>query len=162
MVADDLPTKMLGPAKQIRALRHRLRADLMPRYKRQDPLYEQESDRWVADLRKAYDQVIEDTVLNGTVRRFSAHVRVRQLHGVKWTPDAARRIDKAMKKAAPKAHHEALALHPHAHAPEALAAMLKELSSLYEEMGAHKSPAPTAVPEPADEQLVIRAAQPHS
>lgn len=162
MVADDLPMKMLGTAKQLRALRHRLRSELVPKHKHQDPLYEQEADHWVADLRKAYDQIIEDTVLNGTVRRFSAHVRVRQLHGVKWTPEIAERIDKAMRKASPKAHHEPLALHPGPLTPAQLTAMLEELSSLYEEMGEKIETPITAVPEPADSEPVVRAAQPQS
>jgi ABC-type uncharacterized transport system ATPase subunit len=160
MVADDLPMKMLGSAKHLRALRHRLRSELVPKHKRQDPLYEQEADRWVADLRKAYDQVIEDTLLNGTVRRFSAHVRVRQLHGVKWTPEIAERIDKAMRKASPKAHHEPLALHPGPLTPARLTAMLDELSSLYEEMGGKIKTPIAAVPEPVDSETVVRAAQP--
>lgn len=78
MVADGLPTKMLGTSKRLTALRHRLRSELIPRYRRQDPSYEQEADRWVTDLRKAYDQMIEDTVLNDTVRRFSGHVQVQR------------------------------------------------------------------------------------
>ncbi len=135
----------------------------MPKHKRQDPLYEQEADRWVADLRKAYDQVIENTVLNGTVRRFSTHVRVRQLHGVKWTPQIAKRIDNAMRKASPKAHHEPLALHPGPHAPAQLTAMLDELSSLYEEMGGKIETPIEAVPEPAEAaEPVVRAARPQS
>ncbi len=142
MVVGDLPTKMLGTAKQIRALRHRLRFEVARKHEQQDPLYEQEANRWVSDLRKAYDQIIEDTVLNGTVRRFSAHVRVRQLHGVKWTPEIAKRIDAGMRKASPKAHHEPLELHPGPYSPEQLNAMLDELSSLYEEMGG-KGASPT-------------------
>jgi hypothetical protein len=162
MVADDLPMKMLGTAKQLRALRHRLRSELAPKHKHQDPLYEQEADHWVADLRKAYDQIIEDTVLNGTVRRFSAHVRVRQLHGVKWTPEIAQRIDKAMHKASPKAHHEPLVLHPGPHTPTQLTSMLDELSSLYEEMGGKAETPIEAVPEPVGTEPLERAAQSQS
>jgi len=138
-------------------LRHRLRFELLPKHKHQDPAYEQESDRWVADLRKAYDQIIEDTVLNGTVRRFNAHVRVRQLHGVKWTPDIAKRIDAGLREASPKAHHEALALHPGAHSPKELEAMLDKLDSLYQEMGGTPDIPPLEVPEEAEP--VIRAVQ---
>lgn len=160
MVAGDLPPKMLGTAKQLRALRHRLRWELTPKHKHQDPLYEQEADRWVADLRKAYDQVIEDTVLNGTVRRFSSHVRVRRLHGVKWTPAIAQRIDKAMRKASPKAHHEPLVMHPGPHTPIQLTAMLDEFSSLYEEMGGKAEAPIEAAPEPGEPEPVVRVAQP--
>lgn len=162
IVADELPTKMLAPAKRLRALRHRLRSGLLPKHKRQDPLYEQEADRWVADLRKAYDQLIEDKVLNGTVRRFSSHVRVRQLHDVKWTPEIAERIDKAMRKASPKAHHEPMTLHPGPHTPTQLTAMLDELSALYEEMGGKIEAPVEVVPEPADAEPIVRAAQPQS
>jgi ABC-type uncharacterized transport system ATPase subunit len=161
MVDPELPTTMLGTAKRLRALGHRLRWDLVPKHKKQDPIYEQEADRWVADLRKAYDQIIEDTVLNGTVRRFSAHVRVRQLHGVRWTPEIAMRVDKAMKKASPKAHHEPLALHPHPFTPTELTTMLNELSLLYEDMGGGKASSKVATAtEVAHAQLVIGAAPP--
>ena len=120
---------MLGPAKQINQLTHRLKHVLRPKHQHGDPLYEQEADRWVLDLRKAYDHVIESTMLNGAVRRFSTHVRVRNLHEIQWTPDRAKRIDAAMKRASPKAHHEALALQPAPHKPDELQAMLDELNS---------------------------------
>ena len=158
MVSGELPTKMLGTGKQLTNLRHRLRFELRPRHKCQDPAYEEDADRWVNDLRKAYDQIIEDTVLNDVVRRFHAHVQVRKLHGVKWTPQIAKRIDAAMRKASPKSHHEALALHPAAHTPDELQEMLDELAALYAEMGG--AAAPIEIPEagPAAEP-VIRAAQ---
>ncbi len=160
MVADGLPAKMRATSKQIKALRHQLRSKLLPMHKGQDPLYEQEADRWVADLRKAYDQLIEDTVLAGTVRRFSAHVRVRQLHEVKWTPPVAKRIDDAMRKASPKSHHEPLELHPAAHTPQHLTAMVDELEALYKEMGGKPEPVLRAVTEPADTGPIVRVAQP--
>jgi energy-coupling factor transporter ATP-binding protein EcfA2 len=160
MVTEELPIKMLGTAKQLRALRHRLKSELAPRYRREDPLFEQEADRWVADLRKAYDQVIEDTVLNGTVRRFSSHVRVRQLYGIKWTPQIAERIDKAMHKASPKAHHEALALHPGAHTPTQLTAMLEELAAIYESMGGKIESSAEGGPPSADTEPIMRVVQP--
>lgn len=160
MVSGELPPKMLGTGKQITSLRHRLRFDLRPLHKRQDPTYEQEADRWVSDLRKAYDQIIEDTVLNDVVRRFNAHVQVRRLHGIKWTPEIAKRIDVAMRKASPKSHHEAVALHPAAHTPDELETMLTELAGLYDELRGIAAASPVAVPEPtAGERPVIRAAQ---
>jgi energy-coupling factor transporter ATP-binding protein EcfA2 len=158
IVTGELPTKMLGTAKQIRALQHRLKSELIPRHKRQEPSYEQEADRWVNDLRKAYDQVIEDTVLNGTVRRFSSHVRVQKLHDVKWTPQIALRIDREMRKASPKAHHEPLALHPAPHTPQQLAAMLDELRSLYEEMSPNGDQSTAVEAAIADAEPVVRAA----
>lgn len=162
MVADELPSKMLGTAKQLRTLRHRLRFELKPLHKSQNPAFEQEADRWVGDLRKAYEQVIVDTMLNGSVRRFNTHVRVRQLHGIKWTPDRATRIDQGMKEASPKAHSEPLELHPAPHPPAELTAMLDKLFALYEEMGGTIETPIVAVPEPADEHPVVRAAQPQS
>ncbi len=157
-MAPIFPLLLLGTGKQLTNLRHRLRFELRPRHKRQDPVYEQEADRWVNDLRKAYDQVIEDTVLNDVVRRFHAHVQVRKLHGVKWTPTIANRIDAAMRKASPKSHHEALALHPAAHTHDELQAMLDELTALYEEM--RGAPAPIEIPEASTAaEPVIRAAQ---
>lgn len=162
MVADEeLPSKMLGTAKQLRTLRHRLRFKLTPLHKSQNPAFEQEADRWVADLRKAYEQVIVDTMLNGTVRPFNPHLRVRQLHGIQWTPDRAAKVDQGMKKASPKAHREPLELHPAPHTPSELTAMLDDLLSLHEEMGGKAETPIVALPGPADEQPVVRAAQPH-
>jgi hypothetical protein len=160
MVSDELPLKMLAPAKQLHDLAHRLRFELRPTHARQDPAYEQEADRWVMDLRKTYDHVIEATMLNGSVRRFHAHVRVRQLHGIKWTPDRAQRIDTAMSKASPKAHHEALALHPTPHTPDELQAMLDELTALYDEMRADR-PAQQAPSRavPPEAEPVVRVVQ---
>lgn len=158
MVSGELPSRLLGTGKQIKQLRHRLRFALRPLHERQDPAYEREADRWVNDLRKAYDQVIEDTVLNDVVRRFNAHVQVRRLHDIKWTPQIAKRIDAAVRKASPKAHHEAVAVHPAPHTPDELDAMLGELEALYEEMRSNKSGVIIQVPEPVtDEHPVIRA-----
>ena len=158
MVSGELPSKMLGTGKQITSLRHRLRFELRPLHKRQDPTYEQEADRWVNDLRKAYDQIIEDTVLNDVVRRFNAHVQVRRLHGIRWTSEIAKRIDAAMRKASPKAHNEALALHPAPHTPDELDMMLTDLTALHDEL--HGKPAAIELPqEPAGTEPVVRAAQ---
>lgn len=160
MVAEELPLKLLGTNKQLKQLRRRLRFELRPKHTHQDPAYEQEADRWVIDLRKAYDQIIQDTVLNDVVRRFHAHVQVRRLHGVKWTVEIAERIDAAVRKTSPKAHHEALALHPAPHTPEELEAMLDELAALHTEMGGKPDAAPVQLPDgTAETGPVIRAVQ---
>jgi ABC-type uncharacterized transport system ATPase subunit len=80
VVSDDLPTKAMSPSKRGNNLRHRLKTVLLgPLHHREDPTYEREADAWTTDLRKAYDHLIEDYVLAGTVRRWHAQVRVRQL-----------------------------------------------------------------------------------
>ena len=81
VVSDGLPHKMLGPAKQMDQLTHRLRFELRPKHEHGDPSYEQEADRWVLDLRKAYDHVIESTMLNGVVRRFNTRARPKPPRG---------------------------------------------------------------------------------
>ncbi len=160
MVAEELPLKMLGTSKQLKQLRRRLRFELRPKHKHRDPAYEREADRWVIDLRKAYDQIIQETVLNDVVRRFHAHVQVRRLHGVKWTVEIAKRIDAAMRKTSPKAHHEVLALHPTPHTPDELEAMLDELTALHTEMGGTPDAAPVQVPDGGAETApVIHAVQ---
>ena len=158
MVADELPIKMLGTGRRLRALRHRLRFELEPLHNRQDPSYEQEADCWLADVRKAYDQLIEDTVFNGVVRRFNAFVRVRKLRGVKWSTDVVGRIEKGMQKTSPKAHHEALELHPGPRTPPQLAVLLDELSSLYDELSGGTKDQPVMPPEVAGQEPIVRAA----
>ncbi len=134
VVSEELPLELRGTSKRLTMLRYRLRSEVVPLHKRQDPAYAREADLWVLDLRKAYDQLIEDTVLASTVRRFSSHVQVRKLHQVKWTKEIAERIGAAMRKSSPKAHNEPLALHPAPLSPTQLTAMLDELRSLYKEM----------------------------
>jgi hypothetical protein len=107
IVREGLPTKLMSPAHRRKELRRRLRFELTPRFKGKKPEYERDADLWVADLRKAYDQLIEDYVLAGTVRRYSQHVRVRHLFMITWTRVIAERIEAAMKQASPKSHHEA-------------------------------------------------------
>jgi len=129
VVSDELPTKTLSPSKRRTNLRRRLK-ELQPLYNRQDPGYEREADVWVTDLRKAYDQLIEDYVLAGTVRRWHAQVRIRQLRQIKWSRDIVKRIEAAMKKAANKTHHEASELQPTPFTTDELSEMLDEYGAL--------------------------------
>ncbi len=130
IVREGLPTKLLSPADRRKELRRRLKYELEPMFKGKKPEYERDADLWVGDLRKAYDQLIEDYVLAGTVRRYSRHVRVRHLFMIKWTPEIASRIEAAMKQASPKSHHEALELYPRPYAPDELEAMLVEFEEI--------------------------------
>lgn len=130
VVSDDLPTKTMSPSRRRKALRHRLRTELEPLYKAQDPRYEAEADGWTTDLRKAYDQIIEDYVLAGTVRRWHAQVRVRQLRHIKWSMDVVDQIEAGMKTAANKTHHEAAELQPAPFTPTELSAMLDAYEQL--------------------------------
>lgn len=132
IVREGLPTKLMSPADRRKELRRRLKAELKSLYKGKKPEYEREADLWVSDLRKGYDQVIEDYVLAGTVRRFHKHVRVRHLFKIKWTPEISARIEAAMKQASPKSHHEATELYPRPFTLDELEAMLDEFDAICE------------------------------
>lgn len=132
IVQESLPTKLMSPADRRKELRRRLKHELKPLFKGKKPEYERESDLWVVDLRKGYDQLIEDYVLAGTVRRYSPHVRVRHLFMITWTQAISERIEAAMKQASPKSHHEALELYPRAYTPDELEAMLAEFEEICE------------------------------
>jgi energy-coupling factor transporter ATP-binding protein EcfA2 len=132
IVREGLPTKLMSPADRRKELRRRLKFELNPMFKGKKPEYERDADLWVGDLRKAYDQLIEDYVLAGTVRRFSQHVRVRHLFMITWTPEIASRIEAAMKQASPKTHHEATELYPRAYTPDELEAMFDEFEEICE------------------------------
>lgn len=156
VVSDELPTKAMSPSKRRKNLRHRLKAELSPMFKRQDPAYERESDIWTTDLRKAYDQLIEDYVLAGTVRRWHSQVRIRQLRQIKWSMDVVERIEAGMRKANNKTHHEAAELQPTPFTPDELSVMLddfEEVSDLTHPGGA-KEEEPDV---PAAESTTTRA-----
>ncbi len=130
VVSDELPTKTISPSRRRKDLRRRLEKVLRPMYEAEDPIYEREADTWTADLRKAYDQLIEDYVLAGTVRRWHAQVRIRQLRRIKWSSDIVERIEAGMKKTSLKTHHEASELQPGPFKPAELTGMLAEFDEL--------------------------------
>ncbi len=130
IVREGLPTKLMSPADRRKELRRRLKHELKTLFKGKKPDYEREADLWVADLRKGYDQLIEDYVLAGTVRRYNPHVRVRHLFMITWTLEIAERVEAAMKQASPKSHHEAPELYPRAYTPDELESMLIEFEEI--------------------------------
>ncbi len=113
-----------------RALRHELKSRLKPLYKGNDPLYEQEAQRWKLELRKSYERMIEVYVLGGTVERQVRNIRVRNLHKVRWTPELAREIDAAIKELSGGAHQEPLGQQRAAIAPAKLEGLLEKFAAL--------------------------------
>ncbi len=130
IVREGLPTKTLAPSARRKELRKRLRFELTKMFEAKKPEYEREADLWETDLRDGYDQVIEEYVLAGTVRRYQKNVRIRQLYKLRWSLEIVERIDKAMKQASPKSHFEPLELYPRAHTPDELGAMLDEFDAI--------------------------------
>jgi DNA repair exonuclease SbcCD ATPase subunit len=104
VVDSDLPWNAKSPMERLRSLRHRLKGELNPLFKGNDPRYERESELWVLDLRKAYERLIENYVLAGTIERQARHIQVRKLHNVRWSPELAKQIDAAVKELSAGAH----------------------------------------------------------
>jgi ABC-type dipeptide/oligopeptide/nickel transport system ATPase subunit len=109
VVDPDLPWSAKSPMDRLKALRHRLKVELRPLYKGNDPRYEREAELWALDLRKAYERMIEVYVLGGIVERQVRNVHIRKLHKVRWSPEIAREIDAAVKELSPGAHQGPLA-----------------------------------------------------
>lgn len=144
VVSDELPDKALSPSKRRTNLRNRLRTKLRPMYEAENPEYEREADIWVTDLRKGYDQLIEEYLLAGVVRRLHSQVRVHRLYHVKLSMDLVKRIEAAIKKASHKAHHEAAEMQPRPYDADELAEMLGEYEAVCEETHPEKKGAVTA------------------
>lgn len=132
VVADELPWTAKSPMERLKALRHRLKSELGPLYKGNDPRYEREAELWRLELRKAYERMIEVYVLGGTVERQARHIQVRKLHDVRWTPELAAEIDAAVKELSGGAHQVPLAQHGPAPSPAKLAELLERYASLCE------------------------------
>ncbi|MDQ2630839.1 MAG: AAA family ATPase [Actinomycetota bacterium] len=111
VVERDLPWNAKSPMGHLKALRHRLKSELKPLFKGNDPRYEREAELWTLDLRKAYERLIEVYVLGGTVERQARHIKVRNLHDVKWSPELAQEIDAAVKELSGGAHQGPLGQH---------------------------------------------------
>jgi hypothetical protein len=130
VVSAELPWEARSPMERARGLRHELKSRLGPLYKGNDPLYEQEAQRWKLELRKSYERMIEVYVLGGTVERQARNIRVRNLHKVRWTPELAREIDAAIKELSGGAHEEPLAGQRAALTPARLEALLEKFAAL--------------------------------
>jgi ABC-type dipeptide/oligopeptide/nickel transport system ATPase subunit len=130
VVASELPWEVKSPMDRAKALRHELKAKLIPLYKGNDPLYEAEAHRWRLELRKAYERMIEIYVLGGTVERQARNIRVRNLHKVRWSAELAREIDAAMKELSGGAHQEPLGRQSPALTPKKLEALLEKFAAL--------------------------------
>ena len=130
IVSDDLPRDAAAPGKRRKDLRHRLRTQLEPMHRDDHPNYAREVERWLLDLRRGYEYVVEEYLLQGVVRRFSAHVRMRQLAKVKPDPALVARIVAGIKDGSEDAHHEPPELQAPPQTPRELAALLDEFSQV--------------------------------
>lgn len=104
VVDADLPWAAKSPMERVKALRHRLKTELRPLFKGDDPRYAREAELWRLELRKSYERMIEVYVLGGTVERQARHIQVRKLHDVRWSPELAAEIDAAVKELSAGAH----------------------------------------------------------
>ena len=130
VVASDLPWEVKSPMERAKALRHELKAKLIPLYKGNDPAYEAEAQRWRLELRKGYERMIEVYVLGGTIERQARNIRVRNLHKVRWSAELAREIDASMKEISGGAHQEPLGRQSPALTPKKLEALLEKFAAL--------------------------------
>jgi ABC-type uncharacterized transport system ATPase subunit len=130
VVNSDLPWEVKSPMERAKALRHELKARLIPLYKGNDPLYEAEAQRWRLELRKAYERMIEVYVLGGTIERQARNIRIRNLHKVRWSAELAREIDAAVKELSGGAHQEPLGRQSPALTPKKLEALLEKFAAL--------------------------------
>lgn len=133
VVDHDLPWNAKSPMERLKALRHRLKSELKPLFKGNDPRYEREAELWTLDLRKAYERLIETYVLGGTIERQARHIQVRKLHKVRWSPELAREIDAAVKELSGGAHQEPLGRQADTPSPAKLEALLEKFAALCEQ-----------------------------
>lgn len=132
VVDTELPWTAKSPMERLKALRRRLKSELGPMFKSNDPRYEREAELWRLELRKAYERMIEVYVLGGTVERQARHIQVRKLHNVRWTPELAREIDAAVKELSAGAHQVPLGQQGAPLPPAKLAELLENFASLCE------------------------------
>jgi energy-coupling factor transporter ATP-binding protein EcfA2 len=159
VVSGDLPWEARSPMDRARALRHELKSRLRPLYKGNDPRYEQEAQRWMLELRKSYERMIEVYVLGATVERQARNIRVRNLHKVRWTPQLAQEIDAAIKELSGGAHEEPLAGQRAALTPRGLEGLLEKFAAL---CARTKPPQATGAGRPEEDGAALVAVEPGS
>lgn len=77
IVLEGLPIDGAAPARRRGLLRERLK-QLVVLHGDDDPSYRDEVERWLLDLRRGYEGIIEDYLLRGVVRRMS--MKIQQSH----------------------------------------------------------------------------------
>ncbi|HEX5982954.1 MAG TPA: AAA family ATPase [Solirubrobacterales bacterium] len=133
VVDTDLPWAAKSPMDRLKALRHRLKSELKPLHKRNDPRYEREAELWRLELRKAYERLIEVYVLGGTVERQARNIRVRNLHKVRWSPALAEEIDVAVRELSAGAHQGPLGQQGAPVSPTRLEELLDKFAAICEQ-----------------------------
>lgn len=140
VVDRELPWNAKSPMDRLRALRHRLKSELKPMHRGNDPRYEREAELWALDLRKSYERLIEVYVLGSVVERQARHIQIRKLHNVKWSPELAREIDAAVKEISGGAHQEPLGRQGSPLPPAKLEALLEKYAAICERTKPKREP----------------------
>lgn len=130
VVTDELPSDAAAPGQRKKALRHRLRTVLEPMHRDDHPDYEREVERWLLDLRRGYEYVVEEYLLCGVIRRTSLHVRTKELRHVKLDAAVVERVLAGIKDSSEDAHHEPPELQAPPSTPSELAVLLTEFEGV--------------------------------
>ncbi|MDX6451416.1 MAG: hypothetical protein QOH16_1465 [Gaiellaceae bacterium] len=146
VVRESLPTEAMSPRDRRRDLGKRLRFELTPMFKKEDPEYAAAAKQWVGDLRDGYEQIVECYVVANTMRRFRTQIRMKQLSKMRWSPDLASRIYKGWQRASPKKHFEATERYPRPHEPHELEQMLGEFEAICNEIAPKEKGEPAKAP----------------
>lgn len=127
---DDLPPQGASPQRRLKALRNELvRLEKLDR--EGDLSYPDEAERWCVQLRQAWEQSIEELVLNGVVRRFVPSIEPNRLRDVVVDDDIKARVARAMEETSPWAHYRAATLGTPARTVKQMTAMLADLGDLH-------------------------------
>ncbi len=101
------PFAHVAYTKRAQELRRQVENSLTPLWRYNPDGYDERAGRWIVDLRKSWEMLIEEGLLRGVVRRYDPRIytsKLKQLH----IPDGAiDKINDAFRRLSAKAHHEA-------------------------------------------------------
>ena len=134
IVVTDPPFRQVAFSVRAEHLRRQVERNLLPLWENNRARYDEKAERWVTDLRKTWEMLVEEGLLRGVVRRYDPRVYTPKLKLVHFPDGAVDKIVTAFGRLSRKAHHEAAGV-SHAPSPEKLLERLDEFERLVDELG---------------------------
>jgi ABC-type transport system involved in cytochrome c biogenesis ATPase subunit len=133
VVTTKAPFVQIAFSKRAEELRHQVEQQLTPLWDYNRDLYDERAIRWITDLRKSWEMLVEEGLLRGVVRRYDPRIYTSKLKLVHMPDGAVDKVHDAFRQLSGKAHHEAPAV-VHAPSPPRLLERLGEFEQLVAEL----------------------------
>jgi energy-coupling factor transporter ATP-binding protein EcfA2 len=133
IVSNAPPFAHIAFSKRVEEMRRQVDQNLQPLWDHNRDLYNDRADKWIVELRKSWEMLVEEGLLRGVVRRYDARIYINKLKQLHIPAGAIAKIQAAFGRLSGKAHYEAAAA-AGAPSPARLLELLAEFEELVNEL----------------------------